>query len=250
MPAVTPAPRFSLVRLLPVVVVLAGIVLFFASGAKKYVSIDFLRENYQSFRSFVDAHFFEALAIYAGAYILSTAFSLPGGAFFSLTGGFLFGLTVGTAAIVVSATIGATLIFLAARTALGDVLRSRAGGFIERFDEGFERDGFFYMLLLRVVPIFPFFIVNLAPAFTRIKTSSFVLATLIGIIPGSFAYASVGNGLGAVFASGGEVSLSGLLLRPEVLTPIVALSVLAIIPIVYRRLRGRNSPKPARSASQ
>ena len=153
----------------------------------------------------------------------------------SLIGGFLFGAGVGTAAVVVAATIGATAIFLAARSALGDVLKSKAGGFVEKFEAGFNENAFSYLLLLRLVPLFPFFIVNLAPAFTKIKTPTYVLATFIGIIPGAFAYVSAGRGLGAVFESGGEVSLTGLLTKPEILTPIVALSLLALLPIFLRK---------------
>lgn len=228
-------PKRNLTRFLPLLMIAAGFVAFFATGANRYVTLDWLRENYASLKAYVANHFATSLALYMLAYVAVTAFSLPGATVMSLIGGFLFGAGVGTAAVVVAATLGATAIFLAARSALGDVLKSKAGGFIEKFEAGFNENAFSYLLLLRLVPLFPFFIVNLAPAFTKIKTSTYVLATFIGIMPGAFAYVSAGRGLGAVFESGGEVSLTGLLTKPEILTPIVALSLLALLPIFLRK---------------
>lgn len=229
----------SLFRFLPLLIIAAGFVAFFASGASRYLSIEWLRENYAALQDFVAARFVLALTLYMAAYVVLTAFSLPGATAMSLAGGFLFGAGVGTAAVVVAATLGATAIFLAARSALGEALKSRAGGFIEKFEAGFNKNAFSYLLLLRLIPLFPFFIVNLAPAFTKIRTSTYVLATFIGIIPGAFAYVSAGRGLGAVFESGGEVTLTGLLTKPEILTPIAALSILALLPIFFRKLTAR-----------
>jgi uncharacterized membrane protein YdjX (TVP38/TMEM64 family) len=194
-------------------------------------------------RAFVAANATAAAAIYALAYIAVTALSLPGAALMSLIGGLLFGNIAGTALVVVAATIGATAIFLAARTAFADAFRSRASGFVQRMEEGFSRDAFSYLLLLRLIPVFPFFIVNIAPAFTRIKTHTYIAATMIGIIPGAFAFVSAGNGLGAVIERGGDIELRGLLLQPEILTPIIALSLLALLPIAYRALR-KSGPGP------
>lgn len=232
-------PFRRLLRYAPILLLAAGFAAFFATGANRYVSLDWLRDNYGTVRSFVADHFAQALAIFMLVYVAATAFSVPGASFLSLAGGLLFGNLAGTAAVVVAATVGATLIFLAARTAFGDQLRRRAGPFISKFEEGFSRDGFSYLLLLRLVPAFPFFIVNLAPAFTRIRTSTYVAATFLGIIPGSFAYVSAGRGLGSVFESGGKVSVGGLLTRPEILTPIAALSLLALLPIALRALKAR-----------
>lgn len=234
-------PSSKYARFLPLLVIAAGFAAFFATGANKYVSLDWLRENYATLKAFVADHFIQALGLFFLAYVVVTALSLPGAGIMSLTGGFLFGSVVGTVIVVLAATTGAAAIFIAARTALGDVLKAKAGGFIQKFEAGFNDNAFSYLLLLRLVPLFPFFIVNLAPAFTKIKTSVYVFATFIGIIPGSFAYVSAGRGLGAVFESGGEVSLGGLLTKPEILTPIVALCVLALIPVVFRMIKARGA---------
>lgn len=228
-------------RFLPIALIAAGAAAVYMTGVYKYLSLGALRENYAALQSFVASNFWQALVLYALAYFAVTVLSLPGAAIMSLLGGLLFGTLAGSAAVVVSATLGATAIFLAARTAFGDFFKKRAAGVIAKMEDGFSKNAFSYMLLLRLMPLFPFFIVNIAPAFTRIKTSTYALATFIGIIPGVFAYVSAGNGLGAVIEGGGDIKLSGLLTKPEILTPILAMSVLALIPVVYRALKGRSS---------
>lgn len=233
--------RLSLGRLWPVVVIIAGVAAFFLTGANEYVSFAAIRENYSGLQAFVADNRTAAIAIYVAAYIAFAAFSLPGATVMSVAGGLLFGALTGTIAIVFAATIGATLIFLAARYAFAAFFRERAGGFLKRMEEGFNDNAFSYLLLLRLIPLFPFFIVNIVPAFTKIRTPTFMGATFIGIIPGAFAYASAGAGLGAVIERGGEVELAGLLTQPEIITPIIALSVLAMLPIAYRVWRKRKS---------
>jgi uncharacterized membrane protein YdjX (TVP38/TMEM64 family) len=166
------------------------------------------------------------------------SFSLPGGAVLTITGGFLFGTVFGCAYAVIGATIGAIVVFLAARSALGDMLRAKAGGSIKRMEEGFREDAFSYLLVLRLVPLFPFFIVNLVPAFLGVGLGVYAAATLVGIIPGAFVYASVGSGVGAIFDAGEKPNL-GILFTAPVLLPIIGLSVLALVPVVYKRLRKR-----------
>ena len=156
-----------------------------------------------------------------------------------MTGGFLFGTLFGTVFAVVGATIGAVGVFLVARTALGDLLRERLGhGTLERMADGFRENAFSYLLVLRLVPLFPFFMVNLAPAFLGVSLRTYALATLLGIVPGAFVFASVGAGLGDVFEMGGIVSASGLL-TPRIVTALVGLAALALVPIAYKRLKGR-----------
>lgn len=231
-------------RLWPLIAILVLAVVFFASGAHRYLSIDALKENYRQFEAFVAAHYFTALLLYMLAYVALAALSLPGASIMSMLGGFLFGAFAGTAAVVVSATFGATLIFLAARTALREFFMARAKGFIKKMEAGFSENAFSYLLVLRLIPLFPFFIVNIVPAFTQIRTRTFIAATLIGIIPGAFAFVSAGNGLGAIFARDGDIEFSGLLLQPEILTPIVALSLLALLPVIYRALRNNRETAP------
>lgn len=231
-----PAVRGWLRRFGPLVALAAIVAGAFALGLDDYVSFETLRANSERLQSFVAESFVIAALAYMAIYAVVVAASLPGGAVLTMTGGFLFGVAFGTAFAVVGATIGATGVFLIARTALGDALREKAGGAIARMAEGFRRDAFNYLLFLRLVPAFPFFVVNLAPAFLGVKLSTYVVATLIGIIPGAFVFASVGAGFESVIAQGGELSARGVL-TPEVITALVGLAVLALIPVVVRRLR-------------
>jgi uncharacterized membrane protein YdjX (TVP38/TMEM64 family) len=229
-------------RFAPLLLIAAGLGAVFALGLDDYLSLEALRAHHEALAAFVADNFWGALALFMLAYAVVVALSLPGGAMMSVAAGFLFGIWTGTAAVTAAATVGASAIFIAARTALGDVFRARAAGFVRRIEDGFSRNAFSYLLLLRLIPLFPFFVVNIAPAFTRIKTRDYVLATFIGIIPGSFAYVSAGNGLGAILERGGEIAPGRLLLQPEILTPIVALSILALAPVLWRALRRRDKP--------
>ncbi|MBL8839777.1 MAG: TVP38/TMEM64 family protein, partial [Alphaproteobacteria bacterium] len=155
-------------------------------------------------------------------------------------GGFLFGAVMGTGLIVVGATIGATVLFVIARTAFGDVLRRRAGPFVRKMEDGFRANAFWYLLSLRLIPVFPFFAVNLVPALIGIPLATFVAATLIGVIPGTFVFASFGAGLGEVFDRGGEVSI-GAILTPGIVAGLVGLGVLSLVPVAVKWWRGRNA---------
>lgn len=231
-----PVAKSGLGRFLPLVFVAGLAALLFATGLHRYLSLDALKENYGALSGFVGERYLLAVLAFVAAYIVATAASLPGAAFLSLAGGLMFGAVAGASFIVVGATIGAVILFTAARSALGASLLERAGPTVKKMEEGFRENAFSYLLILRLVPLFPFFLVNIAPAAFNVKLRDFALATFIGIIPGAFAYASAGAGLGAVIEKGGEVSLDGLLTDPKILTPIVALSVLALLPIVLKRL--------------
>lgn len=230
---------FSIGRLWPLAVLVLGLGLFFALGLNRYATLDTLRDNRQALSAWVAANELEAALVYMGVYALMVAFSVPGALVATLTGGFLFGTVIGGFCTVVAATIGATILFVAAKSALGDVLRARAGSSIARMEEGFRENAFSYLLVLRLVPIFPFFLVNLAPAFLGVSLLTFVGATFIGIIPGTFVFASLGNGLGAVFDAGGTPDL-GLIKQPQVIGPLLALAALALVPVIYRRFRRKN----------
>lgn len=234
------AAGFSVTRLWPVALLLAGLVAFFAFDLDRFLSFEALRENRAFLTEWTSANQLLAIVIYAGVYIVVVAFSLPGGAVMTISGGFLFGPIIGTSATVIAATIGASLLFIAARTALGDVLRAKAGPAIRRMEDGFRENELSYMFALRLVPLFPFFLVNLAPAFLGVSLRTYVIATLFGIIPGTFVYTLVGNGLGAVFDAGGTPDL-GIIFKPEILFPILGLALLALIPVIYKRMQGAKS---------
>lgn len=240
-----PAPRQTALRLLPLAAIALGLAAVFAFDLDRYLSFEALSERRETLLAWRDRHFALALAAFVAAYVAMTALSVPGAVWMTVGGGFLFGAPLATALVVLGATAGATLIFLAARYALADWLRAKAGPAIRRMEAGFSRNALSYMLVLRLVPLFPFWLVNLVPAFLGVRLRDFVLGTLLGIVPGTFVFAAVGSGLGAVFDAGAEPDLA-ILFEPAILLPIVGLAVLALIPVGYRRWRaGRCDGGPA-----
>ncbi|MCG8561839.1 MAG: TVP38/TMEM64 family protein [Hyphomicrobiales bacterium] len=223
-------------RLAPVAALAAAIAAVFGLGLDEYLSFEALRQNREVLTAFVGQHALVAVALFITVYAASTALSLPGGAVLSITGGFLFGSVFGTAYIVVGATLGAVGIFLAARTALGESLRANAGPWLKKMEDGFKENALSYLLVLRLVPLFPFFVVNLVPAVLGVPLRTYVLGTVIGIIPGSFVFASVGAGLGSVFDTKADFSPASAL-TPEVITALIGLSVLSLIPVVYKKVK-------------
>ena len=235
------APTAALLRLLPLLVLIAGLGAFFALGLQHYVRFEVLARHREMLLAWVADHPLMAPLVYVAVYVVAVALSVPGGIWLTITGGFLFGTVAGGAYTVIGATVGATVLFLAARSAVGALLRGRAGPALQRMEEGFRRDGFNYLLVLRLVPLFPFFLVNLVPAFLGVPLPTYVAATALGIIPATFVFASVGNGLGAVFDSGAHPHFVGLLLTPPILLPILGLAALALIPVAYRAAKRRQS---------
>jgi len=234
--------RGWLSRIVPVAFLVVATVLFFALGLDRYVSLELLRENRDLLTGFVSDHYILAALAFIAVYAVVTGLSVPGAAVLTLSGGFLFGTVGGTAFAVIGATLGATAIFLAARTAFADALRARAGKAIGMMREGFRRDAFNYLLFLRLVPAFPFFLVNLVPAFLGVPTRTYILATMIGIIPGGFVFASVGAGLGSIFDQEGQIGLADVM-TPEIILAMVGLGVLALVPVIAKRLLGRGAPR-------
>lgn len=226
----------ELSRFAPILIIGAAIAAAFALGVGDYLSFDALRDNRELLSTFVADHAFLAVVAFIALYAASTALSLPGGAALSIAGGFLFGSVLGTAWIVIGATIGAVAIFFAAKTALGDALKAKAGPWLKKMEAGFRENAFNYLLVLRLVPLFPFFVVNLVPAFLGVGLRTFIAATVIGIIPGTFVFASVGAGLDSVIEQGGAFSPSTAL-TPEVITALVGLALLALVPVGYEKLK-------------
>ena len=222
-------------RLFPLLIVAVALGGFFALGLHRYFTLDTLRENRDALQAWVDASPLIAMGIFVAIYAGAVAISFPGASILTIFGGFLFGLFPGVLLIIVAATLGATAIFLAAKTALGDLLSDRAGGFVKRMEAGFRENELSYMFLLRLVPVFPFWAINIAAGLIGVSTRSFVLGTFFGIIPGSFVYTSIGNAAGAAFDAGEDVSLSGILFQPTTLLPIIGLALLALLPIILRR---------------
>jgi uncharacterized membrane protein YdjX (TVP38/TMEM64 family) len=237
--ALAEAPKKPLWRrLLPLGILLVVIGLAFALDLQRFLAFDTLRDHDQALRAFVEARPVLTALGFVLIYAAAVAVSLPGAVFLTIAGGFLFGIWLGTCLVVIGATAGAIAIFLIAKTSLGEGLREQAGPWLRRMQAGFNANALNYLLVLRLIPAFPFWIINIVPAFLGVKLRDYTLATFFGIMPGSFVYASVGNGLGAVIEVGDEPDL-GIILQPAILTPILGLALLALLPVAYQKLKAR-----------
>lgn len=234
------APRNGFARHIPLLVILSvAVVGFFTLG--DYLTFETLRDNREALLAWRDGHYWVMAAAFVAIYIVIVAFSLPGAAVASMTGGFLFGLFAGTVFNVVSATIGASAIFLAARWGLGEALTSRlesSEGTVRKLKDGLRENEISVLFLLRLVPVVPFFVANLVPALVGVKFRNFLLTTALGIIPGGIVYTWIGVGLGGVFDRGETPDVS-LLWEPFVIGPIIGLCILAALPIVFKALRAK-----------
>lgn len=228
------ARRRRLLRVTLAIVLVGGLVAFFAAGGARWLQLDALKAHREALHAYAQANFAAAFALAFVLYVAMTLFSLPGGSVMSLAMGFVFGRWAGTVLVVTAATVGSTLLFLAARYVFADSARRRLGVLGERINAGFTQNAFEYMLFLRLVPAFPYFLVNLAPALTSIPVRTYVLATFIGIIPGTFVFVNLGESLGAID------SLAGLL-TPQVLGAFALLGLLGLAPVLWRWWRSRRA---------
>lgn len=218
-------------------VFVAAVSTFFATGGHHYLSLHALQANRAALHAFTERHYGTVLVAALLTYTAATACSFPGGVLMSLAVGFLFGRWVGTGIVVVAASVGATLAFLSARYLFADALRHRMGPRLRRLARGFEEDGFNYILFTRLVPVFPFWLMNLVPAFTPVSTRTFFAATAIGILPGSFVFVNLGESLAQIHSLGDLVSRRTLL-------ALALLGTLSLAPIAWKRFRRRARPTP------
>lgn len=234
----------SIWRYAPVVLVIAGLVLGYALGLQNYLSLTFLAEQREALRAYVDANFLWSAMLFVVVYILAVAFSFPAASVLTIFGGFLFGWLIGGALVAVGATIGASILFLATRSAFGGFLRHRVDGVVKKMADGFRENAFGYLFVIRLAPVFPFFVVNIAAALFDISLGRFFTATLFGILPGTFAYAYLGQGVDSVLvaaqASGREAQISDLV-TPEITLAFFALAFVALIPTVVKQIRKRGN---------
>ncbi len=241
-PSATPVWR----RAAPAIVLAgAAVAAYVAYGDR--LSFEHLAEHSDRLEAWRDRNFSASLATFALLYAVAVALSLPGAVWLTIAGGYLFGIWLSTPVTIVAATAGATVLFLIARSSVGDLLRERAGPWLDRLSRGFRRDAASYLLMLRLIPVVPFVIVNLAPAFLGVRLRTFVWTTLLGIAPGAIVFAAIGDGVGDLIAAGEKPSL-GVLLTPPLLLPLLGLAALSALPLLVRVWR-RNKQDAAAEGS-
>lgn len=228
--------KLTMVRFIPLLILALSLAIALAFNLHHSLSFASLKAHHADFKNMIGTHFIEAVFIYCVTYTLVTATSIPGATFMTMAGGLYFGLCAGAILAVCSATLGASLVFLAARTALADFFYKRVKHRLPKMTKGFQDNALSYLLFLRLVPLFPFFVVNIAPAFFNIHLGTYIFATFLGIIPGTVIYASVGSGLESLIASGQTPDVATMF-RKEILLPLLGLGMLSLIPLVWKNMR-------------
>jgi uncharacterized membrane protein YdjX (TVP38/TMEM64 family) len=233
------------IKFIPIALLGLGLGAVFVFGFDDYLSIENLRSHRDYLLQWRTDHALLASLIFLGAYAVCVAISLPAGTLLTITGGFLFGTLHGGMLTVVGATIGATAVFLAARYAFAELFHGKAGPAVRRMEDGCKNNALSCLLVLRLIPLFPFWLVNIVPGILGVSTPIYVIGTFIGIIPGSMIYASFGGGIGHILDQGGELDL-GIIWNPEVLVPLIGLAVLALVPAFYRQFKARGGTEASR----
>lgn len=237
-PEKTDPSKGQVKRFLPLmlfVIIAVGLAVTF----RDQLSFDSFKEHREVLIAYRDSHYVAAVALFMITYVVIVTFSLPGASVATLTGGFLFGVFPGVFFNVAGATIGASCLFLAARWGLGDWLASKmdtGSGRIKQLKDGIDQNQWSMLFLIRLLPIVPFFVANLLPAFVGVPLHRFVISTGLGIIPGTFIFTSVGAGLGSVLETGGMPDL-GVIFEPQILFPLLGLAALSALPIIYKRFK-------------
>lgn len=248
-------PRGPTRRLAPLIAVVVLAAIAYTVVGHSGISLESLVGHRTAIDTFVTQHRVLAVLAYIGLYVTCVALSVPGAVFLTVSGGFLFGLVAGASASVIGATTGATLIFLVARSAFGSTLLRRAGPRAIKLAQGFRNDAFNYLLFLRLVPAFPFFLVNLVPAFAGVRLAPFVAATALGVIPAAVVYTLAGTGLDSVITAemksyndcvaAGQTACQMTfearnILTPQLIGALCGLGLLALVPVVVKRWRARS----------
>ena len=235
------APSGRLSRFAPILVIAAGLALAYWLGLVEYISLEALAEHRDALLARVSENFWLAALIYFVTYVVAVALSIPAASLLTIFGGFLFGWFIAGTLTAFGATIGATVIYLAARSAIGDFLKRKAGPGVNKLADGFRENAFGFLFVLRLAPVFPFFIINIAPALFNVPVRTYVVATFLGILPGTYAYAYLGQGVDSVILSareaGVDVSVSDLV-TTEITIAFAALAAVAAIPFIIGKLRG------------
>ncbi|MEO1544550.1 MAG: TVP38/TMEM64 family protein [Pseudomonadota bacterium] len=247
----------SLRKWAPLIGIGALMALAFSMGWHKYLTLETIGQNYDYLQATIRQNLALTLLAYMALYIVVVALSLPGALALTIAGGLLFGWQIGGPATIVAATIGATIIFLIAKTSLGETLAAKAGGAVEKLREGFQENALSYLLFLRLVPAFPFFVVNLAPAILGVPLRTYVIGTFLGIIPGTMAFSFAASQFGSVIeetntehaacaSAKGEAACpyvidASTLVSKEILLAFAAIGIVALIPVIVKKWSARNA---------
>ena len=227
-------PKIShLLRFIPLLLIIIAIALVFYFKLDHYLSFESIKTHKDLLLTGIDQYYALSVCVFILIYIIIVTLSIPGATFLTLTAGFLFGILWGTVYVIISATIGATCLFLIVQLSVGQWLAAKNSHWVTRMQTGFQKNALQYLLFLRLVPLFPFSVINVVSGILNIKKSTFVIGTLFGIIPGSLIYTLLGNGLGHAFSTGKAPDLS-IIFAPHIFWPLVGLAILSLAPIVYK----------------
>lgn len=220
-------------RAWPLLILVLAAVLFFSLGLQQYVRFEQLQQHHHMLRHWAATHAITAALGFMGVYILAVAISIPGALLLTLAGGLLFGALWGSIYVAFSATLGATLLYFAVRFALKDWMNKKAGKTLVFMRDGFQRNAFAYLLVLRIIPLFPFWLVNIVPALLNVPVKTYIAATFLGILPGTIIYATLGSSLNYLFATNKTPDLT-LIFHPVILLPLLGLALLILLPVFYK----------------
>ncbi|WP_291199393.1 TVP38/TMEM64 family protein [Hyphomonas sp.] len=226
-------------RLWPVYIILAGLGIALSQGWHELLTLESLSANAASLDAMVRDNFLIVFVSYVAIYAAATTFMVPGSAL-TIGGGFLFGLALGTPATVIGATLGASILFFASKTSIGSVLRDVAGPFIEKMRAGFAENPVSYMFALRLIPLFPFAAVNIAPGLLGAKYRDYFVTTFFGIIPGTLAYTWIGAAVKGTLLEGGTPDIGSL--ASNFVPAFIALGVVSLLPVAYKKLFAKKVP--------
>ena len=227
-------------RFWPVITILGVLGALYAAGLQHELTFANFSRRLGDLHRFTEAEPVLAPLAYIATYAALVALCIPTGSLLSVSGGVLFGVVPGTAYAVLAATLGATLVFMIARTVLADLVAHRAGALLDRVRPGLQRDGFSYLLAMRLLPVVPFWLLNLAPALAGMRLAPFVIATALGIIPATAVYVSLGAGFGEALAAGQRPDLS-VIFSARILLPLLALAALSLVPVGWRHWQQRRA---------
>lgn len=222
---------------LPFLIIVTISLLAWSTGVHHYFSFEMLRTHHEDLEAYIRLYPYTSFVIYMGTYITLVGLSIPGATFMTLVGGFLFGQWVGTGLVVVSATIGATLLFISTKLASEDFLSRKASPWIDKMKAGLQENALYYLLTLRLIPIFPFVAINLVAAVLQMPLRTFIIGTFMGIIPGSFIYVSLGNALKDVILT--PTFTPKIILEPKFILALVGLGILSLLPVFYKWFHNR-----------